>query len=340
VIRQLRRLLRPVGDRPHGPLAPAVYARRSSGGWEHVAAADQGFEGVACVDDAARAALLCCAIWRAHRLPWARRTAGRLLAFVVSMQEPDGRFVNFMLDWDGRPNLTGPTSAPGGPSWAVRALAALGSGVSMEGRPDWAAAFRRGLAVLDPTTLPLDILALALLAVHEHGEATGLADVDGRVSEWAGVIAGERIGDLLPDLPGHPSVHLWGHLQEAALASAGQRLGRPILIRLAVASATELLVPPARRGFDAPTTLPFEVSSVVAGLATLGAVTGEHRWAADAALARAWFDGRNTARAPVYDRARGLVHDGIDDGRLNPNSGAEANVEGGLALLADVAWDR
>jgi hypothetical protein len=53
--------------------------------------------------------------------------------------------------------------------------------------------------------------------------------------------------------------------------------------------------------------------------------------------ARAWFDGRNSAKKPVYDRATGRVLDGIDDGRLNPHSGAESNIVGAQALVHDIA---
>jgi hypothetical protein len=53
--------------------------------------------------------------------------------------------------------------------------------------------------------------------------------------------------------------------------------------------------------------------------------------------ARAWFDGRNSASQPIYDRVNGRVLDGIDDGRLNPHSGAESNIVGAQALLPDVA---
>ena len=35
--------------------------------------------------------------------------------------------------------------------------------------------------------------------------------------------------------------------------------------------------------------------------------------------------------------ARKRVSDGIDDGRVNPHSGAEANIVGAQALLPDVA---
>jgi len=65
--------------------------------------------------------------------------------------------------------------------------------------------------------------------------------------------------------------------------------------------------------------------------------TGESAYARWRDHARAWFDGRNAASQPVYDRENGRVCDGIDDGRLNPHSGAEANIVGAQALLPDVA---
>ena len=63
--------------------------------------------------------------------------------------------------------------------------------------------------------------------------------------------------------------------------------------------------------------------------------TGGGHWAELAADARAWFDGRNVAAAPVYDRRRGRVADGIDLGRISENSGAEANIVAAEALFAD-----
>jgi hypothetical protein len=83
-----------------------------------------------------------------------------------------------------------------------------------------------------------------------------------------------------------------------------------------------------------PHVLPFEVSCTVAGLAAVGRASGEARYTAAAALGRLWFHGRNNAGQPVYDRQRGLVYDGIDLGQVSHNSGAESNIEGGLALLA------
>jgi hypothetical protein len=68
--------------------------------------------------------------------------------------------------------------------------------------------------------------------------------------------------------------------------------------------------------------------------------TGDSRYAEQADLAREWFHGRNAARRPMYDREQGLVHDGIDDGEINPNAGAESNIEGALALFDSLPWEK
>ena len=94
------------------------------------------------------------------------------------------------------------------------------------------------------------------------------------------------------------------------------------------------IVPAAERAFAQGTSNPFDVSCVVRGLDAVGLAVRDRRYRVAATLARAWFDGRNAASEPVFDRVRGLVHDGIDDGRVSANSGAEANIEAGLALVA------
>jgi hypothetical protein len=339
MLRQLDRLIQPVGDQQNGLVAPAVYAHFDTDEWTASAATDHGFEGVACLDDAARAVVLYSAIWLRTRQPWARATAERLLKFVVSMQQDDGSFANFIINWEGKKNLTGPTSAPGGTSWTIRAMHALAYGASTFRRAAWAAAFDRGLRWLHHPLRYLDLRALAVLALLTRYPANCSTYMAEQAEAWADEIVASRLGDRLPDVPGQSEVHLWGHFQEAALACVGQRLNRRDFIAIAAASARDILMPPAKRGFDAPTSLPFEVSSVVFGLRMLAAVTGDDTFAEHAALGLAWFDGRNAAGRPVYDRTRGIVHDGIDYGRINTDSGAEANIEGGLALLTSPSYE-
>jgi len=69
----------------------------------------------------------------------------------------------------------------------------------------------------------------------------------------------------------------------------------------------------------------------------LAGATGEARYAELAREARAWFDGRNPARQPVYDRITGRVADGIDVDRISRNSGAGSNIVAAEALFAEIA---
>jgi hypothetical protein len=86
-------------------------------------------------------------------------------------------------------------------------------------------------------------------------------------------------------------------------------------------------------GFDFQRVLPFDVSCTVAGLAAVARATSDTRYADAAARGRLWFAGRNTAGRAICDARRGLVFDGIDNGKVSRNSGAESNIEGALALL-------
>lgn len=331
--------MRPVPALGPGVIALAVYAHERDGQFVTQPAAEQAFEGVACVDDAARAAVLYSEIWRRYRFDWARTEAEGLLRFTSAMQMSDGAFVNFIADWDGRRQLDTPTSRPGGGPWHARGMHALACGLSAFGDDRYATAFEAGFDLLDQPTPYLDLRAIAVLAALEFWRATGERRVADRALAWAEEIMAARIGDVLPDRAGDASVHLWGHLQEAALARIGKESGRDDLVQAAARSADAILAPAARLAFPGPRSMPFDVSSTVAGLDALATATKEARYAELAALGRAWFDGRNAAGEVVYDRERGCVFDGIDGDRVSRNSGAESNVEGALALMDSLLWD-
>jgi hypothetical protein len=166
----------------------------------------------------------------------------------------------------------------------------------------------------------------------EDGSVTDIADT---VRGWANEIATRRIGAVLmnnPDERGEP--HLWAHVQEGVLVEAGQALGDDDLIQVARASARELLAPIVRGGFDRPSVTPYDVASVVYSLDRLGRADGAE-WSDLAATARSWFDHVDRAGRPVYDREKGRVADGVDDGRVSENSGAEANAVAAGSLFDD-----
>jgi hypothetical protein len=64
-------------------------------------------------------------------------------------------------------------------------------------------------------------------------------------------------------------------------------------------------------------------------------VTGRAAYSELASAAREWFDGRNPAALPVYDRASGRVADGLDGSVISTHSGAEANIVAAQALFTD-----
>jgi hypothetical protein len=329
VLKQLVSLTRPlavVGPRACGI---AIYADHRD---EPFGARETGEEGVACVDDVARALVLWCDLWQRTRLPAAREWVDGLLAFCRWQQQADGRFLNFILDWNGAPNVEGATSRVDGASfWHARGARGLAKTFRVFGDPSARADFERAFAWFDVRPAPADVRSIQILGAIDAGGH------DAEVSRWCDELVACRSGDVLLDDLGASAPHLWAHIQEGVLAIAGPALGRPELVAAARRSADAYLLPLVAGGFDLPTVQPYGVASAVFGLDRLQRATGDPRYERAARDARAWFDGRNPAHAPVYDRETGRVADGIDAGRLNPHSGAESNILGAQALIGDVA---
>src|SRR5712692_6398587 len=122
MLRQLARLTAPVAAGGDHAIAIAVYADACD---LVIPAADLGYEGVACVDDAARGLMLFCDLWERTGLPRFRAWSEGLLDFLLYMQAEDGRFINFITDWSGRRNEHGPTSFAGGGFWQARGVRAF-----------------------------------------------------------------------------------------------------------------------------------------------------------------------------------------------------------------------
>lgn len=313
-------------------MAVAVYADATDA---LVSARESGWEGVACVDDAARLLDVLCEVWTRTGDETIERWARGVLEFVLWMQEPDGRWVNFVYDWGGTRNDAGLTSSVGENFWQARALLGVANAWHAFGDERALEAFLRGFEHAEAKPAPPDVRALHIAAAWRMRAELDTDRATASIRVWAREIADLRIDGVLmnnPDERGTP--HLWAHIQEGVLAQVAGPLEESSLLETARASAERLLVPVVRDGFDASSTSPYDVASVVWSLDRLREVDSEP-WAGLATDARAWFDGRNTAGAPVYDRDRGRVADGIDGGRISANSGAEANLVAAQAMIDD-----
>lgn len=335
MLRHLARLTRPLPAAGPRALAVAVYTDAAG---RTVSAGESGFEGVACVDDAARLLGVLCEVWERTRQPWAERWARGLLKFVLWMQEPDGRWLNFVADWNGARNAAGITSRGGQNFWHARALTGVSIASLAFGDERAEEALQRGLDHAVGNPAPPDIRALHMVTGLRLLDAGRGGTLKSAVRDWCDELVACRDGDGVLKNSAYETLtpHLWGHVQEGVLARASVALGVPAYLRAAVRSAEQLVEPAIREAFPAPGTAPYDVASCVFVCDRLHDATGEAKWASLAADARAWFDGRNPAGLPVYDRERGHVADGVDGIRISENSGAEANVVAAEALPEDV----
>jgi len=334
VLRQIARLGRSVPFAGPRALAIAVYSDDLN---QPVRAEQAGYEGVACIDDAARALELYCDLWEVTRSPWTRRWCEGLLDFVLAMQNADGRWHNFILDWDGAPNHEARTSVAGGAFWQARALLALARAGQVLDDGRIGTAVERGLPhILEAEEVPPDVRALHIRTALTLLETADDRRLSAEVGTWCDELVACREGDVLMNSAterGQP--HLWAHIQEGVLADAGVWLGRPDLVALACRSAELVFRRVVVAGFDLERTQPYDVASAVYVLTRIAAVTGTPAYTALLAMARSWFDGRNSAKCPVYDRRTGRIGDGVEEGRVSLHSGAEANIVGAQALFDD-----
>jgi len=326
--------------------------------------ARDGSEGVASVDDAARAAVVYLREYELTGDAQARDEALGLLAFVGAMEQGDGEFVNF-IDASGRPNRAGPTSRKSMSYWAARSLWALGEAVRVLGvdsvrqstglYPVLQRAVGRlarevdaGRLVGGSATATSEAL-LGLLALQRAEPSPRLAALASRTAEL-----------LVPLSSGGPAAapwgarvdrpdaawHAWGCRANEALAVAAVVLDRPDFAVAARREADGLWarfllagqVPAAVSPDGRPTWYPeiaYGVGPIVEGYLALADATGDRRYAVLAGLAAGWFVGANPAAVAMYDERTGRTFDGIDGpsaAQVNRNAGAESTIEALLAL--------
>ena len=326
-----------------------------------------GNEGIASVDDAARAAVLYLRAYEATGDAEARNEALGLLAFVTAMEQSNGEFVNF-IDARGQPNRTALSSKASMSYWAARGIWAMGEAIRVLGRErperpdrltDVRTALRRavtrmardihsGRLIGGSATATAEAL-LGLLALQRTEPSPALAALATRTAELLVPLAsgtemtapwGARLDH--PDAPWHA----WGARSTQALAEAAVVLDRPDFALAAKREADALWGRFLLAGQPASSVSPegvatwfpqiaYGVGPIVEGYLALALATGERRYSVLAGLAAGWFVGDNAAGVSMYDETTGRSFDGIDGpsaDQVNRNAGAESTIESLLAL--------
>jgi multiple sugar transport system substrate-binding protein len=326
--------------------------------------ARDGFEGIASVDDAARAAVVYLRDYEMTGDTRSHDEALGLLAFITAMEQGDGEFVNF-IDSAGRLNRNAESSRKSMSYWAARSIWALGEAVRVLGPRDSAQ-----LSIMRPVLdRALARMAREVDAGHLIGESTtatseallGVLSLEQSRHSPAYASLGQRTADLIAaksagsmtnapwgahiDGPGAPW-HAWGSRSVEALATAQNTLGRSDYGASARKEADGLWgrfllagqIPAEVSNAGAAKWYPqiaYGIGSIVDGYLALAETSSDPRYAVFAGLTAAWFLGSNPERLSMYDERSGRTFDGIDGPRplkVNRNSGAESTVEAVLAL--------
>lgn len=267
----LKYLTEPVTIDGHDMALVHIYAEYPGYKW-----VDAASEGLAAVDDVARAAVIF--MWEYERtgdeslLDLARRS----LEFVLYMQADDGEFYNFVYDDAGTINERGNTSFKSLGWWAMRGLWSLGEGVRVFDPIDAAFADRLAEAYLKteraiadtmsnygeytelhgfkiPAWIPASepsVAGVGLLGMAAYYEARPNEATADTITKIADGMAEYRLGThdeypfgLHPTRSNAPGFwHNWGAHMPHALVVAGMALDRPDWIESARATADSFLL--------------------------------------------------------------------------------------------------
>jgi len=319
-----------------------IYARPIGPGreppLEFITAKETGFEGVACVDDTARAAILALQVYKETGSAVALGLAHDWLGFVAYMQEPDGRFTNFIADRDGAKNERGLTSYSGGKWWTARAMWALALAWRVTGEDRYLRLFLRGR--LAPTS-DMKVKAVHALTLMELYQVRSHDALCRRICALCDAIVSSGPG-YFRDRTAQASVALWGYHQLQAVARAARLFSRLDYVAACDATVRNLVEPALAQGryhvypILQDQQCAYDVSTVVLGLEELYRLTARPLYRRQALAWAAWLDGDNAAGTPVYDRETGLCSDGIMNDTVSLNCGAESAIEAGFVELARV----
>ncbi|HEU4748048.1 MAG TPA: hypothetical protein VFS56_06065, partial [Gemmatimonadaceae bacterium] len=328
--------------------------------------ARDGYEGIASLDDAARAAVVYLRAYESTGDTIARREALGLLAFVIAMEQGDGEFVNF-IDAAGDLNRNAVSSRKSMSYWAARSIWAMGEAVRVLGHdPSASATLDKIRPVLDRAVARMareidagrliggsaTATSEALLGLLALQRAEPAPRITALAERTAALLVPLSRGSMSSapwgartDAPG-AEWHAWGTRSTVALAEAAVVLNRPELAAAARREADGLWGRFLMAGQPASTIGPSNVTNwfpqiaygvgpIVEGFLALADATGDRRYPVFAGLTAAWFAGANPAGVSMYDEKRGRTFDGIDGPspiRLNRNAGAESTIEALLAL--------
>lgn len=329
-------------------------------------------EGVSCVDDVARAAVVYLKHFELTGNEESAKKAKQLLRFVYNMQTEDGLFYNFVFSNKLDINKTHQNSVADKMNWwAGRAIWALGAGAKTFADHDsslsqaYLAAIDKSIPHIEeflkkyPQTktkhgyvMPewlvsgtaSDATSELLLGLAAANKASAKSSYQNAIDKISEGIAAMQYGNLSEAPYGahiswEDAWHGWGNAQTMALADAG-------FLESARFEAENfypwLLVNGWLHSFELQNPqnrkyfeqIAYAVRPVSVGLIRLYEKTQNEDYAILAGLAASWFTGNNITGEKMYNPLHGYGYDGINNAdTINKNSGAESTIEANMTIL-------
>ena len=294
---------------------------------------------------------------------------------VVLWMQPDGEFNPSPVPVE----LPDPSDS-GASYWLARSLWAFGEGYAdfASVDPEFAAFLQQRLqlgvaalnrevldkygkyAVADGTKVPAwlivngaDASAEAVLGLSAYSAAapsdaaarTALSQLsEGIAAMGSGDTTTWPYGAILPWAASRSMWHAYASQMPAALAAASATLGKPVLLKPALADSVSFTTTMLTAGgpdngwYPTPvdkTQIAYGVDSRLQSLLAVASVAKRPGLKELAGIMGSWYFGANRSGSPVYDPATGVTFDGVQaDGTVNHNSGAESTIHGLLSMLA------
>lgn len=313
---------------------------------------DAAGEGIACVDDTARAVIAYLNDYKQTHNQQSLDKAKKALNFVLHMQASDGEFYNF-IESDFSINTDGSTSKKSFDWWAARAMWALGTGYSVfkDVDPQFAQELNRSFLLANdalqrkinsqygeyislhgykvPAWIDgFDAMSNALLGLAEYYQSQPLDEVKDSMLKLGRGFSEYQFGSSTQypfgahlDWNGSPTLwHAYGSGQSFALAKAGMLLDKKEWIESAKQEADQLfshILVSGMINLIGPTPnidgqIAYGVDMLTQGFMEVYKATHEQKYAQYAGLAASWFTGNNDAHFVMYDPANGRGYDGLD----------------------------
>jgi len=327
-------------------------------------------EGIACVDDVARAAIFYYRYFNKTSDKNYLQKAKKLIGFILSSQAENGYYYNFIKS-DFTSNKNHINSQAKADWWSWRAMWAISEAMIYAKKQDplfydeLNGAFRNSLnAIINDANednilaiLPSDQASLLLMAFNTYFDISS----DKKMIEYISIVANSILKSQKGDKEKFPYYaflswrniwHGWGNIQAYSLLKSGQILNDQHMVKAAENEIkyfySYVLAKNHFKQFSLNEDeelidveyfeqIAYAIRPMVWASLELYDITSDSVYALQAGKLAAWLLGKNIAESQMYNPQNGRCYDGINSSKeVNLNSGAESTIEALLTILEEI----